>query len=52
MIVVSLLTPGSLPDDIPGKMLVLHLPERLRGVEPSSWPATPAPALARETGWA
>jgi cation/acetate symporter len=30
MIVGSLLTPGALPDDIEGKMLVLHLPELLR----------------------
>jgi cation/acetate symporter len=31
MIVVSIMTPRSLPDDVDGKMLVLHLPERLRG---------------------
>jgi cation/acetate symporter len=31
MIVVSLLTPGSLPQDVQAKMLILHLPERLRG---------------------
>jgi cation/acetate symporter len=41
MIVVSLLTPGSMPDDVEGKMLVLHLPERLRGPAPRGWPAAP-----------
>ncbi|HEX3908029.1 MAG TPA: cation acetate symporter [Mycobacteriales bacterium] len=49
MIVVSLLTPGSLPDDVKGKMLVLHLPERLRGTGSRSWPTSP-PTLARDTG--
>jgi cation/acetate symporter len=49
MIVVSLLTPGSLPDDVQGKMLVLHLPERLRGSAPRTWPAAPG-TLARDTG--
>jgi cation/acetate symporter len=37
MIVVSLLTPGSLPDDVQAKMLVLHLPERLRGRAAAAW---------------
>ena len=52
MIVVSLLTPGSIPDDVAGKMLVLHLPEGLRGPAPRTWPMAPPTAVARETGWA
>jgi cation/acetate symporter len=52
MIVVSLLTPGSLPDDVAGKMLVLHLPERLRGPAPRTWPVTPSAGVAGDTGWA
>jgi len=52
MIVVSLLTPGSLPEDVAGKMLVLHLPEGLRGPMPRTWPTAPPTAVARETGWA
>jgi cation/acetate symporter len=50
MIVVSLLTPGSLPDDVQAKMLVLHLPERLRGRTPVAWPNPPAPAVLPESG--
>jgi Na+(H+)/acetate symporter ActP len=38
MIVGSLLTPGAIPDDVPGKMLVMHLPERLR--EPTAMGST------------
>jgi Na+(H+)/acetate symporter ActP len=39
MIVGSLLTPGAIPDDVPGKMLVMHLPERLREPAPIGSPA-------------
>jgi cation/acetate symporter len=49
MIVVSLLTPGSLPEDVKGKMLVLHLPERLRGPAPRPWPTAPT-TVARDIG--
>jgi Na+(H+)/acetate symporter ActP len=49
MIVVSLLTPGSLPDDVPGKMLVLHLPERLRGSAARTWPATQVAGVTADT---
>jgi cation/acetate symporter len=50
MIVVSLLTPKSVPDDVQDTMLVLHLPERLRGPAPRGWPAAPAPGGARIVG--
>jgi cation/acetate symporter len=50
MIIISLLTPRSLPEDVPGKMAVLHLPERLRGPAPRSWPASPAGAAALIAG--
>jgi cation/acetate symporter len=50
MIVGSLLTPGSLPDDVQGKMLVLHLPERLRGAALRGWPAEPATGVPRAVG--
>jgi cation/acetate symporter len=49
MIVVSLLTPGSMPDDVEGKMLVLHLPERLRGPAPRDWSPAPAAGLAADS---
>jgi hypothetical protein len=48
--VVSLLTPGSLPDDVQAKMLVLHLPERLRGRTPVAWPNAAATAVLPDGG--
>jgi cation/acetate symporter len=44
MIVGSLMTPGSLPDDVQGTMLVLHLPELLRVPAPSARPRHDADA--------
>ena len=50
MITVSLLTPRSLPVDVQSQMLVLHLPERLRGAASRARPAASTPVVPQFAG--